>query len=52
MVVELETKIRQFAKRQYTWLKRDTSIVWVDPRDFDSIQAQINSFLTNPIPAS
>lgn len=52
MVAELETKIRQFAKRQYTWLKRDTSIVWVDPRDFDSIQAKINSFLTNPIPAS
>lgn len=28
MVHTLETKIRQFAKRQMTWLKRDTSIAW------------------------
>jgi tRNA dimethylallyltransferase len=29
MVATLETKIRQFAKRQMTWLKRDTSIEWI-----------------------
>ena len=28
MVQTLEIKIRQFAKRQMTWLKRDTSIEW------------------------
>jgi tRNA dimethylallyltransferase len=29
MVATLETKIRQFAKRQMTWLKRDPSIEWI-----------------------
>lgn len=29
MVAILETRIRQFAKRQMTWLKRDKSIEWV-----------------------
>ncbi|MFM2339724.1 MAG: hypothetical protein RLZZ360_360 [Candidatus Parcubacteria bacterium] len=52
MVTELETKIRQFAKRQYTWLKRDISIVWVDPKDFDNITTHIESFLTTPIPTN
>jgi len=33
MVTTLETKIRQFAKRQMTWLKRDKSIEWIsDPK--------------------
>jgi tRNA dimethylallyltransferase len=51
MVAELETKIRQFAKRQYTWLKRDTEIVWVDPHDTDKIHTLISNFLTaDPIP--
>jgi tRNA dimethylallyltransferase len=51
MVTELETKIRQFAKRQYTWLKRDTDIHWVLPHDIDSIERLVTDFLaTNPIP--
>jgi len=29
MTTELNTKIRQFAKRQLTWLKRDPNIVWL-----------------------
>lgn len=33
LVTELETKIRQFAKRQMTWLKRDTAIHWFDPQN-------------------
>ncbi|MFM2424443.1 MAG: hypothetical protein RLZZ70_834 [Candidatus Parcubacteria bacterium] len=45
MVKELETKIRQFAKRQYTWLKRDPSIIWVDPRDTGTIHKLVNNFL-------
>lgn len=45
MVSELETKIRQFAKRQYTWLKRDQSIVWVDPKDFETITGYIDQFI-------
>ncbi len=51
MVIELETKIRQFAKRQYTWLKRDTDIIWVKPSDFETIQSHISKFLSShPIP--
>jgi tRNA dimethylallyltransferase len=51
MVTELETKIRQFAKRQYTWLKRDSDILWVNPHDEALIHAHITDFLApNPIP--
>jgi tRNA dimethylallyltransferase len=46
MVTELETKIRQFAKRQYTWLKRDTSIVWVDPKDSEGVNKIVQDFLS------
>jgi tRNA dimethylallyltransferase len=45
MIPLLETKIKQYAKRQMTWLKRDTDIVWVDPRDKTAIYDQINQFL-------
>ncbi len=40
MLEELETKIRQYAKRQMTWLKRDKSIHWFkkdDPRVTETI---------------
>lgn len=46
MVHTLETKIRQFAKRQYTWLKRDSSIQWVDKTDTDMITTLVSGFLT------
>lgn len=46
MVTELETKIRQFAKRQYTWLKRDTSIIWIDPKDTEGISKLVQDFLS------
>lgn len=52
MVLALETKIRQFAKRQYTWLKRDLSIVWVNPKDTESINRLVTDFLATPIPAN
>jgi tRNA dimethylallyltransferase len=40
MVETLETKIRQFAKRQMTWLKRDQSIQWGSLRNLQDIQLQ------------
>ncbi len=46
MVAELETKIRQFAKRQYTWLKRDTSIIWIDPKDTEGINRLVTDLLS------
>lgn len=42
---ELETKIRQFAKRQLTWLKRDQSIIWIDPKDTENIFSTVNEWL-------
>lgn len=40
---QLETKIRQYAKRQLTWLKRDNSIKWFNPK----AQAEINTCVEN-----
>jgi len=45
MIDELEIKIRQFAKRQMTWLKRDTTIVWVDKSNIQNIETKIAEFL-------
>jgi tRNA dimethylallyltransferase len=45
MVTTLEIKIRQFAKRQLTWLKRDATIEWFSPRDHDSIMSRVDTFL-------
>jgi tRNA dimethylallyltransferase len=45
MVTELETKIRQFAKRQLTWLKRDGSILWFDPANREEIFSTVEHFL-------
>ncbi len=44
MVDELAIKIRQFAKRQMTWLKRDSSIKWFQPDDKELGNVVINFF--------
>ena len=45
MVPKLETKIRQFAKRQKSWLKRDPEIEWFDPQNSESINRRVAKFL-------
>jgi tRNA dimethylallyltransferase len=45
MVEELEAKIRQFAKRQMTWLKRDKEIEWFKPENREAIFTRVGSFL-------
>jgi len=45
MVETLETKIRQFAKRQMTWLKRDESIHWINPSNTEKISSLVQDFL-------
>ena len=47
IIEQLEAKIRQFAKRQLTWLKRYPEIVWIDPRDTASIEKQVTAFLNS-----
>lgn len=45
MIITLETKIRQFAKRQITWLKRDETIEWYSPSDRQEIFKRVETFL-------
>ena len=47
LLVRLGEKNWQYAKRQLVWLKRDTSITWVDPSDTDSIITAVDAFLNN-----
>lgn len=45
MKTELETKIRQFAKRQMTWLKRDKEIQWFSLENQEGMYEKITTFL-------
>ena len=47
MVDQLEAKSRQYAKRQYTWLKRDGEIEWFGSDDYATIFKRIEEFLQN-----
>ena len=35
-VEQIKIHTRQYAKRQMTWLRKDTSYQWIMPEDFDS----------------
>lgn len=41
----LPIKIRQFAKRQLTWFKRDSRIFWFHPKQKDEIFEKVKGFL-------
>ncbi|MEY3784383.1 MAG: hypothetical protein RLZZ230_705 [Candidatus Parcubacteria bacterium] len=45
MVTALEFKIKQYAKRQLTWLRRDNSIAWFVPENREGIYKRIAEFL-------
>ena len=46
MVTQLFAKLRQFAKRQNTWLKRDREIIWKKfPVSIADIQSEVEGFL-------
>ncbi len=47
MVEQLFAKSRQFAKRQRTWLKRDSSIIWKQfPVTMEQVEAEVVKFLS------
>lgn len=46
MLTNLETRIKRFAKRQMTWLKKDSEIVWVDKTDLTHIKDVVDEFLS------
>ena len=46
MTEKLFTKIKQFAKRQKTWLKRDTEIIWEPfPVSVTNLESEVKAFL-------
>ncbi|MCB9814759.1 tRNA (adenosine(37)-N6)-dimethylallyltransferase MiaA [Candidatus Nomurabacteria bacterium] len=45
MTEQLEYKIKQYAKRQMTWLKKDKEIVWVAPENREAIFRLVINFL-------
>ncbi len=45
LIPGIEIKNRQLAKRQMTWLKRDTGIVWVHPKEAEKIESVVSEFL-------
>jgi tRNA dimethylallyltransferase len=45
MLSELEIKIKQYAKRQMTWLKRDQDIKWYSPDNLDNIKQRVEAFI-------
>ncbi len=45
MSAELEIAIRQYAKRQMTWFKKNKTIKWFEPKDLQKIHDQVASFL-------
>ena len=44
MLGQLETKIRQFSKRQMTWWKRDKSILWFKPIEYLKVKELLKNF--------
>jgi tRNA dimethylallyltransferase len=45
MLSEIETKTRQYAKRQMTWLKRDETIQWFTTDNTKEIEGVVEKFL-------
>jgi len=45
MCTEILNKSKQFAKRQLTWLKRDDSINWFEPKNTEAIFSTVQPFL-------
>lgn len=42
---EIQKNTRNFAKRQMTWFRKETDILWQKPDDFAAVQKKIENFL-------
>ena len=49
-VEQIKIHTRQYAKRQMTWLRRDTSYQWIMPEDFDNTVSALQQGLASPRP--
>ncbi|MFA6050089.1 MAG: tRNA (adenosine(37)-N6)-dimethylallyltransferase MiaA [Candidatus Paceibacterota bacterium] len=45
MTEKLETEIRQYAKRQMTWFKKNQKIIWIEPNKLKEIEEKVRKFL-------
>ncbi len=45
-VEQIKIHTRQYAKRQMTWLRKDTSYQWIMPEDFDSTVSALRQEMT------
>ena len=45
-VEQIKIHTRQYAKRQMTWLRKDTSYQWIMPKDFDNTISALRQGLT------
>jgi len=41
----LKRDTRRYAKRQMTWLRKETNLNWFSPKEFDTIRLKIDKFL-------
>ncbi|MCD6584891.1 MAG: tRNA (adenosine(37)-N6)-dimethylallyltransferase MiaA [Desulfobacteraceae bacterium] len=44
-VYTLKRDTRRFAKRQLTWFRKDTEMIWKAPADADGVMAEVRGFL-------
>ena len=45
----LSRDTRHYAKRQFTWFRKEPEIKWMNPRNIDEIESEIGRFLENEI---
>jgi tRNA dimethylallyltransferase len=45
MTEKLETEIRQYARRQMTWFRKNQKIVWIEPNRLKEIEEKVRKFL-------
>ena len=49
-VEQIKIHTRQYAKRQMTWLRKDTSYQWIMPEDFDNTVSALRQAMPSPRP--
>ncbi len=45
----LKRDTRRYAKRQFTWFRKEPGLVWVDPSDTKAAFKMVKEFLTSPL---
>lgn len=46
-IEDIKSHTRNYARKQYTWLRRDSSAIWFQPKHIDAIQRMIDHMATN-----